>query len=216
MRVKIRIESMRVSHITTRRRPMPRPKSFDPAEVLSKAMCAFWKTGYAATSVSDLTAAMDINKFSLYSAFGGKRELFLAALERYSSQVVTTLLSSLETREPGLDEVRAYFEAIVDGATHVQECRGCLMTNTGVELAVEDAEVRRIVRKHQARLKRAFRRALDRAVERGELLPRASTDLLARHLVAVSQAIALDARTRPRPDEYRGYVAWLMESLDAT
>ena len=192
---------------------MPRPKSFDPDEALESAMRAFWRKGYAATSTRELTAAMGINKFSLYNTFNDKRSLFLAALDRYSTQVVNDLLTSLEAGEPGLDEIRAYFELIVHGATHVQDCQGCLMTNTGVELAAEDPEIRRIVRKHIARMRRVFSRALDYAVERGELLPGASTDLLARHLVGASQAIALAARTRPKPEEYRGYVAWLIESL---
>ena len=180
---------------------MPRPKSFDPDEALEKAMRAFWKKGYAATSMADLTELMGINKFSLYNTFGDKRSLFLAGLDRYSTDVVTALLSSLESREAGLAEIRGYFEIIVRGATHVQDCRGCLMTNTGVELAGEDQEIRRIVRKHLARMRRIFRRALDNAVERGELRPRASTELLARHLVGASQSIALAARTRPKAEE---------------
>ena len=110
-------------------------------------------------------------------------------------------------------EIRGYFELIVHGATHVQDCQGCLMTNTGVELAPEDPEIRRIVRKHLTRMRRVFERALDNAVKRGELLPRASTDLLAKYLVGASQSIALAARTRPKAEEYRGYVAWLIDSL---
>lgn len=89
------------------------------------------------------------------------------------------------------------------------------MTNTGVELAFEDPEIRRIVRKHLDRMRRAFTRALENSIERGELQPRASTDLRARHLVSASQSIALAARTRPEAEEYRGYVAWLIESLGA-
>lgn len=192
---------------------MPRPKSFDPDEVLERAMCAFWKKGYTATSTRDLTAVMGINKFSLYSAFGDKRSLFLAALDRYSTQVVTSLLASFESREPGMAEIRSYFELIVHGATHVRECQGCLMTNTGVELAVEDPQIRRIVRKHLDRMRRAFTRALENSIEWGDLQPRGSTDLLARHLVGASQSIALAARTRPKAEEYRGYVAWLIQSL---
>ena len=195
---------------------MPRPKSFDPDEVLDRAMRVFWKKGYASTSIADLTEAMSINKFSLYGTFGDKRSLFLAALDRYSGRVVGTLLSDLETEDAGLAEIRQYFTAIVHGATHLQECPGCLMTNTAAELAPGDAEIRTKVRKHFGRMRRAFRCALGNASERGELVPKASTDLLARHLVGSSQSIALAARTLPRREDYRGYVAWLIESLGAT
>ena len=39
--------------------------------------------GYLGTSVGDLTEAMDINRPSLYAAFGNKRALYRLALERY-------------------------------------------------------------------------------------------------------------------------------------
>ena len=195
---------------------MPRPKSFDPDVALDLAMRAFWKSGYASTSVRDLTEAMGINKFSLYSTFGDKRAVFLAALDRYSSQVVGKLLSKLETVDAGLAEIREYFELIVQGATRQQECQGCLMTNTAAELAAKDPEVRRKVRTHLRRMRLAFRRALINAIERGELVPRASAELLARYLVGSSQSIAVVARTTPSREEYRGYICWLMDSLGAT
>ena len=192
---------------------MPRPKAFDPDDALDAAMRTFWKHGYASTSLTDLTSAMGINKFSLYGTFGDKRAVFIAALDRYSSQVVSDLLSGLEGTEPGLEEIRNYFEKIVHGATHKQECEGCLMTNSATELAPEDPEVRRKVRKHYARIRRAFKRALDNAVETGELAPSTSTELLGIHLLSCSQSIAVVARTRPKPTEYRGYVPWLIQSL---
>ncbi|MAO20875.1 MAG: TetR family transcriptional regulator, partial [Phycisphaerae bacterium] len=33
---------------------MPRPKSFDPEAVLTKAMVVFWEKGFDAASISDL------------------------------------------------------------------------------------------------------------------------------------------------------------------
>ena len=61
---------------------MPRSKAFDPDEALQKGMQIFWTRGYEATSVETLVQGMGINRFSLYSTFGGKHQLFVAALER--------------------------------------------------------------------------------------------------------------------------------------
>ncbi|MFO0765782.1 MAG: helix-turn-helix domain-containing protein [Nitrospiraceae bacterium] len=59
---------------------MARPKEFNPAEALDKAMHVFWrKRAMEATSMEDLLTAMDINRGSLYATFGNKRELFLKA-----------------------------------------------------------------------------------------------------------------------------------------
>src|SRR5260221_13442153 len=66
--------------------PRGRPRAFDRDEALERAMQVFWRKGYEATSVSDLTRAMDINPPSLYAAFGDKERLYLAAIERYEKE----------------------------------------------------------------------------------------------------------------------------------
>ena len=57
---------------------MPWEKEFDTEVALGNAMRAFWAKGYEATSLADLIKAMNINKGSLYNAYGGKKELWAA------------------------------------------------------------------------------------------------------------------------------------------
>lgn len=64
-------------------KPRGRPRSFDRATALEKAILAFWEHGYEATSVSDLTRVMDIGAPSLYAAFGDKRSLFEEVVKEY-------------------------------------------------------------------------------------------------------------------------------------
>lgn len=52
-------------------------------------MLLFWRHGYEATSLSDLTAAMGVTPPSIYAAFGDKKQLFLEAVRRYLSSPVT-------------------------------------------------------------------------------------------------------------------------------
>src|SRR5215831_3253346 len=93
---------------------MPRPKAFDPDEALQKAMQVFWERGYAATSVEDLVQRMGINRFSLYSTFGGKHQLFVAALERYRETIVADLVGALEQSAAGRAAIRHFFTRLVD------------------------------------------------------------------------------------------------------
>src|SRR6266446_8126011 len=67
-------------------KPRGRPRSFDREQALERAMQVFWKQGYEATSIHDLTRAMGINPPSLYAAFGDKERLFMEAVERYQEQ----------------------------------------------------------------------------------------------------------------------------------
>lgn len=62
-----------------------RPRSFDRATALEKALMAFWEHGYEATSVSDLTRIMGIGAPSLYAAFGDKRTLFEEVVRVYTA-----------------------------------------------------------------------------------------------------------------------------------
>lgn len=52
---------------------MARTREFDEEKVLEAAMQLFWEKGYEATSLSDLTARMGIQRPSIYSTFGDKR-----------------------------------------------------------------------------------------------------------------------------------------------
>ena len=63
-----------------------RPRQYDPERALANAAEAFWKYGYAATSLDDLVAATGMNRPSLYAAFGDKRDLYLKTLDRYQQR----------------------------------------------------------------------------------------------------------------------------------
>ena len=63
--------------------PSGRKRSFDECTALNAAMNVFWQKGYVATSLSDLTRSMGINKPSMYSFFGNKEALFIKATQCY-------------------------------------------------------------------------------------------------------------------------------------
>ena len=67
---------------------MGRPREFDVDDALDRAMRVFWAKGYQGASLDDLLAAMGIGRGSLYKAFGDKRSLYLAALQRYDAEIV--------------------------------------------------------------------------------------------------------------------------------
>ena len=60
-----------------------RPRSFDRAAALEKALRVFWTKGFAPATVAELCAAMGINPPSLYAAFGNKAQLFMEAVGHY-------------------------------------------------------------------------------------------------------------------------------------
>ena len=173
---------------------MGRPKQFDEDEVLAAAMELFWRQGYKATSVRDLVKQTGIGEGSLYDSFGGKRELFLAALERYRTQFAP-LLKRLE--RPGSPK-RAIEDLVylVAGFLAAQEDhRGCMVTNTTIELAAHDPQMREILRKTYSTVEGAFYKVLRRARDAGELPEDANLRSLARFLTQSLEGMRVLAKT---------------------
>lgn len=121
---------------------MGRPQEFDTSEALRAAMTLFWRQGYEATSMADLLAATGLSKSSLYATFGGKRELFLAALDAYR-EAELRIFHEIVDHGPGRAAMEAYFRRAVSEAREPEYSFGCLAACQLVELAPRDADVRR-------------------------------------------------------------------------
>jgi TetR/AcrR family transcriptional repressor of nem operon len=175
-----------------------RPRQFDPDEVLDRSMREFWGRGYRETSVDDLVEATGVQPGSLYNAFpGGKRGMFLRALDRYSKLVVPEKMGALEEPGAGLAELRAYFDGLVEDLTTREGRMGCLMVNSAIELAAEDSEVGEIVRNHMRRLERNAEQALRNARRRGEVGEHVDPHAKAAQLMATGMGLMVVGKTGP-------------------
>jgi TetR/AcrR family transcriptional repressor of nem operon len=177
---------------------MPRPRQFDPADVIDEAMHQFWERGYRNTSVDDVVAATGVRPGSLYNAFeGGKRGLFMESLSRYSKLVVPEKMGALERPGASVAEIRAYFDGLVEDLTTPEGRAGCLMVNSTVELAAVDNEVASVVRGHMDRLERNVRRALRNAKRRGEVPVTVKPTAKATLLMATAMGLMVVGKTDP-------------------
>jgi TetR/AcrR family transcriptional repressor of nem operon len=174
---------------------MARPRQFDSDAALDRAVQAFWAGGYEATSVDDLCAAMGVRPGSLYGAFGGKRALFLKALEVYAAGSQAAFAEAC--RAGGLEGVRAFFGRLIDRLSDDSDGgRGCLVTNGAAELARDDAAVAEAVERHWLRLGDLLAELLRQAAEDGELAPGVGPGC-ATALVCLAQGMNVMAKTRP-------------------
>lgn len=135
---------------------MPRPRSFDEADVLAKARDAFWLNGYTATSISDLERATGLSRTSLYQAFGDKRQLYGRVLAAYREEGHARVRRMLAAAPDLRAAVRGLLSFAVASARDDQArdgvCRGCLIANATVELSTADAEVAAFVADNRARV----------------------------------------------------------------
>lgn len=162
---------------------MARPREFDVDEVLERATELFWTKGYEETSMRELEEGLGVGRQSLYSTFGDKRDLFLAALDRYAA-LQASRLEPLLAPGAGLDAIRQYFTSTVGTCTGRVPRRSCMMLNSVVEFGEADPDIARRYSENQQQIVDAFRHALRGAVQAGELPPKTDADALALFLVS--------------------------------
>ena len=175
---------------TTRRRG--RPRAFDPDTALEAALRVFWQKGYEGTALSDLTAAMGINRPSIYATFGNKEALFRKALDRYSERMTNYTAEALE--EP---TARAVAKRLLVGTADLLSCpgnpKGCLMVQGALACGEEADPIRKELISRRATGEAALRERFERAKADGDLPAGADPGDLARYLMALMHGMSVQA-----------------------
>ncbi|MFI6457493.1 TetR/AcrR family transcriptional regulator [Streptosporangium amethystogenes] len=181
---------------------MARTKEFDPDAVLQRAMELFWEKGYEATSMADLVEHLGIGRASLYATFGGKRELYLKAYDRYLENGID-FVGLLSQPGPVLPAVRALVERYAEEAAQDELRRGCLVVNTAVELAPHDRTLARRVEASWDFVEATLTSALARARAQGELAAEKNPRALARFLLTLMQGMRVIGKGSNDPARLR-------------
>jgi len=178
-----------------------RPREYDPEAALRRATDVFWKTGYAGTSLDEISAATGMNRPSLRAAFGDKHALYLKALRDYWELKFAAMREALNGRTLEEALLRAYEAALSIYFAGETRARGCFVVGTAITEAVEDPEIRRIVAAGFQTLDADFEARLRLAREAGELEPDADPEALAVLASATMHTIAVRARAGASRDE---------------
>ena len=162
---------------------------------MRQARDTFWRGGYAATSLEDLSAGMGMNRPSIYAAFGDKHSLYLRAVTEYADMSRTWLATALARKRSLRDGLRAVYRYARDFYLAGGDApRGCFLLGTAVTEANRDPEVRAIVEQTVTSFTTTFAERFERAERDGELAPHAP-DALAQIATAALNALAVRART---------------------
>ncbi len=172
---------------------------------LDAAMVAFWRSGFAGTSLDDLTASTEMNRPSLYAAFGDKQALYHKTIERYRVAALAAVTDELAVERPLADALRVIYHRALDVyQAGDANPRGCYLASTAMAAAIDDPEVRAaLYASHQA-FDRAFAARFATARDTGELPPGIDPDLLGSLAGGVIHTLAVRARggeTRKRLEQ---------------
>ena len=188
-------------------------KQFDRDEVLDRAMAAFWTRGYEATSIDDLVQATGIGRGSLYGTFGDKRQLFLAALDRYWNTVGMEMFAELSDPD-ARHAIERMFDALIRRASNPKFQRGCLFTNTSLECPTCGEEIARKIAENMGQQETAIYQVLRRAQADGTLSQTQDARALARFFLGVAWGINAVNKSVADPGVFRDMVRVAMTAWE--
>ena len=169
-----------------------RPRAFDVERALDAALKIFWAKGYEGASVDDLTAAMGINRPSLYAAFGNKEDLFRLVLERYGQGPAAHACAALQA-----PTARGVAEQMLNGTvallTNPRHPRGCLVVQGALACGDGSACVQRELAATREAGVAALRKRFERARREGDLPRTANPADLARYVATVAHGLSVQA-----------------------
>ncbi|MEE3808016.1 MULTISPECIES: TetR/AcrR family transcriptional regulator [Lysinibacillus] len=177
---------------------MARTREFDEEKVLEAAMQLFWEKGYEATSLSDLTARMGIQRPSIYSTFGDKKELFEAALRRYTTSRAADIRARLQSHTSVKQAFATFFEEVIAAEYTKDLSNGCFCINTMVELAPHDERFEILTREHQLYLAVIFQETIERGIQSGELDADTDAKSLAQALLVALIGLTVMLKSQPQ------------------
>ncbi|MGW0213103.1 TetR/AcrR family transcriptional regulator [Micromonospora chokoriensis] len=169
-----------------------RPRGFDADEALGRALEVFWRQGYEGASVSDLTAAMGINKPSLYAAYGSKEGLFRKVVARYADEDMEYARDAF-AQPTAYEVVATMLRENVLAVTRPDRPAGCLSIQGGTACATENAPIAEFLAASRLAGERALAERLGRAVGEGDLPADADPVALARFVMIVTEGHAIHA-----------------------
>ncbi|MDE2239825.1 MAG: TetR/AcrR family transcriptional regulator [Rhodospirillales bacterium] len=193
---------------------MPRPRALHDDELLDRARDIFWRQGFAATSLRDLTAATGLSVAALYNRFGDKAGLFREVLRRYAD---TGLSDERLPRLAALADPRAaitgFFSELLVLSEAPDAPAGCLLINTILDGGAEAPEIRTLLRERLGEVEAFLRAQLERAKAAGVLPESVETPLAAEGLFGAVLALRVMAKLDPDPVRLRRLIASALAPL---
>lgn len=184
-------------------------KQFDMDTALDAALIQFWRSGYADTSVDDLSRATGLNRSSIYSSLGDKDTLFVRCLDRYAARYGDRYDAALAcAADEPLAAVRAFFAVTLERIADPALPDGCLVAQSAMAIPVLSPGVAAHAKETLGRQRQRLRAALTAGGLNDE-----AADAFAVHVAAVNHSLAVMSRAGTSAAELRAVVGVTVDAL---
>ncbi|HYG31415.1 MAG TPA: TetR/AcrR family transcriptional regulator [Methylophilaceae bacterium] len=196
------------------KRQRGRPPAFNRDVALEKALDIFWRHGYEGASMAELTAAMGMNKPSIYAAFGNKEELFRQALNKYLTGPVAYISEAMQqpTARQAVEMLLTKSAELLCGCDSPRGCmvvQGALTCGQGAEL------IKNELINYRQGFEAALKKRFDQAKKESELSADTDTAKLAKYIATVHQGMSVQASSGAKKKDLLGVVQMAMQGWPA-
>ncbi|MDR6866049.1 AcrR family transcriptional regulator [Microbacterium resistens] len=172
--------------------PRGRPRGFDREAALTDAVRLFWRKGYEAVSVRDLSAALGIGLPSLYSAFGDKQRLFTESVAFYQREYGGFIEAALAEERTAADAIRRILSEAPARYTRRSLPPGCLVVHSAV--SSDAPEIRAMLNRLRAQKIELICAKMADDMAAGRLPPTTDSVAIASFVMTVVEGLAERAR----------------------
>lgn len=161
-----------------------RPSIFHDQEIIQKAQELFWKKGFNATSMVDLSKATGAGAGTLYNTFkGGKKQLFKASLQQ-RKEAFNDFKILLENSDKPIKLIKDFFLSVAY-ASNESHLKGCIVANTLVEMTFIDAELQDKAIEILKDTEKLYTTTILKEQKKGNIKSKLPADVLGKYLITL-------------------------------
>jgi len=188
-----------------------RPREFDIDRALDGAIRIFSRRGYHATSVGDLTDAMELAQGSLYKAFKDKKAVFIATMERYRIIQTERFEAAVAGYATGRERLRAGLMFYAERSHGGSGSDGCLVVGAAADLAALDDDIAVVVERAVKARERIVARLVAEGQKDGSVQSKTDPDDLARAMLCMMYGMRVVGKTGRSLEEMTAVVTIAMK-----
>lgn len=181
--------------------PMPgRIREFNEDKALESAAEVFWIKGYEGASTEDLLEAMELNKGSMYNAFGNKRELFIKVFNWFAGRSIQNLKDVFKKHGNPVNAIKEIFYAVAQSNDPLSNAKGCFYVNILGEMSGVDEDLAKIAQQKLLDVEALYYKELKKGIENGVVPGSLHAKTTAKYLVNLWSGLNITRRLYSRKD----------------
>jgi len=190
-----------------------RPKSYDRSTAIRAMRDLFWEKGYAATTLDDLSHVTQMNRPSLYNAFGDKAQIFKVILDDYVSEIRPLYEAAFKSGGSLFETLTAVYETAYEIYLVHDKGLGCFLIGAALTDSMRDPEIAHLILDRIHAIDRGFVWLMKSAQEKGQLPSGVDPGAMAMLASSIHNAISVRVRAGENLQDLRAYVNSMVKLL---